>query len=452
MHLLLLNNNAAVSRLIQRSAEKMGYHLDESDNYKKIPSEKYDAILVDSDCYDETKLEDIYSKNGGGAIIYIGQKGNPKPDIAHLLLEKPFLPTVLLGLLEKAKQFKAVSKEEEKEVITPKTVVASKPIEKEEVSLPPMHKEEALKEEKQPLAHPEEDDSLPIFKLKIEEDEPLAEVNIASATIQETAKKEEDFILADEDDVLPTFNLKLDEEPLLETAEKKVATSILNKEDIDEVKLLLDETQTLSKTPQEDDFTLVFEETEEPSLELSKEVSKEEPFELAFEEKSIELADSKPKEEEFKLDFADGLSFADPEPIDDIQTAKSALALDFNGDELKAMLIQEEALHMPSSPSHSFVHDENSTLSFMDSKDVKSQEDDLILDFNEDDFKQAFGEEVSLVSPVASNDTAHNQAEMFKMQIQETLQESLAGLGQRETLREALKGMRVNISITFDEV
>ena len=43
------------------------------------------------------------------------------------------------------------------------------------------------------------------------------------------------------------------------------------------------------------------------------------------------------------------------------------------------------------------------------------------------------------------------EAEDFKTQIQETLQESLAGLTRREALREALKGMRVNISITFEE-
>ena len=78
---------------------------------------------------------------------------------------------------------------------------------------------------------------------------------------------------------------------------------------------------------------------------------------------------------------------------------------------------------------------------------------DLLETLDENDLKQAFGEEVTPPLAVAPSldTTIHQEAEDFKTQIQETLQESLAGLTRREALREALKGMRVNISITFEE-
>ena len=420
MHLLLLNNNPAVSRLIQRSAEKMGHHLDESDDYKQGFSNKYDCILVDNECYDEDGLKNVYQKNGDGCIIYVGPRGEPKPDVAHLLLEKPFLPTVFIALLEKAKQINAEKGSAPQNAIKEESVVSA-PAAKPSVALQEAPEPILSFDEPISLSAEKEEEAMPVFKLKMEDD-----VYLADETELKTVDKpvETKLEVAQDDDLLPTFSLKLDEEELsfnpsvVEPLEEKT-TSVLNKNDINELKLLLDE------LPLEDELKL---ETKEISIKSSPEedtkltieteetfalhVDEDEPFSLSMEE---EESIAKPMVEEDSF----GLNFADTSSEEKLTFADSELSLE-----------DDQTSH--------------------DDLDISL---DLLETLDENDLKQAFGEEVTPPLAVAPSldTTIHQEAEDFKTQIQETLQESLAGLTRREALREALKGMRVNISITFEE-
>ena len=420
MHLLLLNNNPAVSRLIQRSAEKMGHHLDESDDYKQGFSNKYDCILVDNECYDEDGLKNVYQKNGGGCIIYVGPRGEPKPDVAHLLLEKPFLPTVFIALLEKAKQINAENGSAPQNAIK-EEIVVSVPAAKPSVALQEAPEHILSFDEPVSLSVEKEEEAMPVFKLKMEDD-----VYLADETELKTVDKpvETKLEVAQNDDLLPTFSLKLDEEELSfnpsvsEPLEEKT-TSVLNKNDINELKLLLDElpledelkleTKEISiKSNPEEDTKLTIE-TEET---FALHVDEDEPFSLSMEE---EESIAKPMVEEDSF----GLNFADTSSEEKLTFADSELSLE-----------DDQTSH--------------------DDLDISL---DLLETLDENDLKQAFGEEVTPPLAVAPSldTTVHQEAEDFKTQIQETLQESLAGLTRREALKEALKGMRVNISITFEE-
>ena len=75
--------------------------------------------------------------------------------------------------------------------------------------------------------------------------------------------------------------------------------------------------------------------------------------------------------------------------------------------------------------------------------------------------KRAFGEEVveEIVQEasipqapvsVASNEKTED-IEVIRGEIESSISRSISGLAQSDILREALKGMRINISISFDE-
>ena len=103
MRLLLLNNNPAVSRLIKLSAEKAGYALDEFEEYGLVPQKTYDVILVDNEVYDEISLDALKEHVHSNYVVYICQRGAKKPEALNVALEKPFLPTDFLVLLDKMK-------------------------------------------------------------------------------------------------------------------------------------------------------------------------------------------------------------------------------------------------------------------------------------------------------------------------------------------------------------
>lgn len=117
MRLLLLNNNPAVSRLIKLSVDKVGYAMDEFDDYGLVPLTNYDVIMVDNELYDEAELKALSEQVHCEYFLYICQRGSEKPALMNVSLEKPFLPTDFLTLLEKVKNvvnsFKADQSTEE---------------------------------------------------------------------------------------------------------------------------------------------------------------------------------------------------------------------------------------------------------------------------------------------------------------------------------------------------
>lgn len=434
MRLLLLNNNPAVSRLIRLSVEKVGYHLDEYNDYALVPLQKYDLILVDNEMYHENEFKSMCEQSECGYSIYIGQRGHTKPESTNVLLEKPFLPTDFLGLLEKVKNVLSSFKVEPKnEMIDLNT---ESPFEEEKTQAFDIDSLESLPSSLESLGFEEDDyavaresekslslDDLP-EELNLFE-EPTNEVVFASSELEK------------DEVTLPTFELEMEtEEDVLETSlshpieelnlEEEINGSILDKDDINEVKLLLDESEEESLSFDEDlklDVELPIE--DEPLLDFEESIAsvkEEEPFTLALEEEEV-------LENEIPLAFDEIESLESESAIEDEPAVFSETGAAFIVP-MVDVVVEETEDEIPQ---------------------IKEMVFDSIDALNENAIKRAFGEyvEEELVVPLKATS---EEIDTLKNEVEQAITQSLSQLTQSESLREALKGMRINVSITFEEV
>ncbi|MFY4700904.1 highly acidic protein [Campylobacter jejuni] len=93
MKILLLNENPVVSRLVSLSAKKMSYDFEELNAYSENLG-NYDVIVVDSDTPAPLKI----LKEKCDRLIFLAPR-NQNIDIDAQILQKPFLPTDFLNLL-----------------------------------------------------------------------------------------------------------------------------------------------------------------------------------------------------------------------------------------------------------------------------------------------------------------------------------------------------------------
>ncbi len=97
--IFLVNDNKIVSRLLQLSSDKHNYLLEEKATIE--PSkERYDFVLVDSDKYSSSLVEKIQTKLTYKKIGFIGIKNEPVPDVFDMHLDKPFLPSDFVTMIE----------------------------------------------------------------------------------------------------------------------------------------------------------------------------------------------------------------------------------------------------------------------------------------------------------------------------------------------------------------
>ncbi|HED5477548.1 TPA: highly acidic protein [Campylobacter jejuni] len=94
MKILLLNENPVVSRLISLSAKKISYDFEELNAYNENLS-NYDVIVVDSDTPAPLKI----LKEKCNRLIFLAPRNQNVEDIDAQILQKPFLPTDFLNLL-----------------------------------------------------------------------------------------------------------------------------------------------------------------------------------------------------------------------------------------------------------------------------------------------------------------------------------------------------------------
>ncbi|ENR6630769.1 highly acidic protein [Campylobacter jejuni] len=94
MKFLLLNENPVVSRLVSLSAKKMSYDFEELNAYSENLG-NYDVIVVDSDTPAPLKI----LKEKCDRLIFLAPRNQNVEDIDAQILQKPFLPTDFLNLL-----------------------------------------------------------------------------------------------------------------------------------------------------------------------------------------------------------------------------------------------------------------------------------------------------------------------------------------------------------------
>ena len=473
MRLLLLNNNPAVSRLIKLSAEKAGYELDEFEDYGLVPLTTYDLILVDNELYDENALVALREHTDCDYVVYICQRGSKKPEAVNVVLEKPFLPTDFLVLLEKIKNVIESHKAEE---VTEDPVATSSAttdafdidqidtLESEDDMLPINlleeydndFKKEESSDQRDSFDDLERDDlnlddnALEDKESDLEEKELTLEDPFSFDAVDSLDKEAptsfEDFDFEEEPS---TVSSSLDEEEEESETEEAHNPSILDKDDIDEVKQLLDESEEEDDEKEIDALSLDalgIEEDDAGTFFLDED-EKEEP--LVKEENPLAL----------EADDMSDLTFEDVPPVED--EMEDALEKDTVVAEDQEEIIDDfaEVIEEKIEEEKEQALEEEEFLPSLDSAlsglDDALGEVDSLDDLNETMLKVAFGEEVEeeaeAPAPVAAEAPKSQDIEVIRDEIENSIARSISSLAQSDILREALKGMRLNISITFDE-
>ncbi len=233
--IFLINDNKIVSRLLQLSSDKHGYLLEEKTDIE--PSrDYYDIVLVDSDSYSPERIETLKSKITFGKIGYIGVKKEEVPEGFDMHLDKPFLPSDFVAMIEESMQtvtLPEISDQPKSEEKGQKEKVLSEEIDLEDETLSLSITEEEIEtaitdetqesleslEELESLEGLDEFDSDETSLLKktppaaVEEENGLSEKEIAST---EDALKELDALDEELDD-LENIDLALDSSAVMST-------------------------------------------------------------------------------------------------------------------------------------------------------------------------------------------------------------------------------------------
>ena len=113
MNILLVNNDAVVTKLVKLSTQKTGDRLDVATSIDEIRDENYDLLILDGSLFSRDFLEALNDKVLYAHSIYITTRESKETDFFEKHLFKPFLPTELLLLLH---QFATVVNREEEEL------------------------------------------------------------------------------------------------------------------------------------------------------------------------------------------------------------------------------------------------------------------------------------------------------------------------------------------------
>ncbi len=425
MRLLLINNNPAVSRLINLSAQKYGYEIEEFKGDDFDLNENFDITIADNEAVSDNSMLLLRESGSLGEIIYIGPKGLPKPIYADYFLQKPFLPTDFVDLVKKIEQS---HKQEENVAENRDTFVDDTQQEDKTIALDlddmdsldlPMPDDDddfmSYKEEKLEESLQEEDSEIPEENFDSEADE-LADDKLmdSKSDIEDDSESEADIEVPDE--------FKLDEE-----TDKEEGTAILDSEEIDEVKQLLDDEVEVDELETVEDDEL-------DGMEIDELIEKDEDTNdnfdmeenLLLEETNIEDAmEDISQESEVLGDLVqeDG-DLEDPEEIlKEIENIEEESGLEME-EEIEASDMKESET-------------EQEVESFL-SEDDKASIDDIC----EDDLAGLF-EEGGTSENVAIHD--------IKEELQTKIASDVKKVLDKDEIREALKGLKVNISISFDE-
>jgi len=427
MRLLLINNNPAVSRLITLSAKKYGYELEEFKSDDFDLNENYDVTITDNEAVSENSILLLRESGNLGDIIYIGPKGLPKPVYANYFLQKPFLPTDFIDMIkkiEKSKNEKEIKKEEAKSIneenIEPfvehdeedASGIGMMALDLDELdSLDvPMPDDELYDENGEEIDNNKEDEGLQEDDAKVDD-----------ITSESDVEQVVDELSGEELSISPESD---DEDFKLDTGDDNMSEenpSILDSEDIDEVKqLLIDdaenkETKTVEEEAEVDD---------EPADENNdmKDVKSEKNKGLG---ELVQEVEGMKKPEEILQEFES----IHEENIEETEVPKVTEEKMIDDTEV-VEIDQKESFHE-------------------DIDDIgkeKSSIDDLV----QEDLNDLFGEE-NLEENLEEKQAKNIDTKQLKEELQTKIEEDVKNILNKDEIKEALKGLELNISISIDE-
>lgn len=99
MNILLLNDNPVVTKLVTLSAQKTGSEILIVNNVEEILGGSYDLLIVDEALYTPALMDELKSKISYKRSLYMLSRGAQSIDEFDHEVKKPFLPTDLVELL-----------------------------------------------------------------------------------------------------------------------------------------------------------------------------------------------------------------------------------------------------------------------------------------------------------------------------------------------------------------
>jgi len=439
MKILLLNDNPVVTKLVTLSAQKTSDELEIVSTIDAIKDKKYDLLIVDDAMYSEQVYALLNENITFEESLYICSRSTQEVEDFTKTLKKPFLPTDLVELFALIGSNSSSFDTDEIEDV----------------------------EELEPLEMLSEDDDLNLT--------------------QEMSLDESDEISLDDE-------LLLDDEFLLHEEDLEQGESVLDNEEAQKVKDLLDETSSgeldfddeLDLSDDELEDILAEDESEDELLldENLEDIITEEDTEE--ESEGVESEDKLEDEQEIdhELDFEDELILDEDEiqelssldqPLEDEDKLETSKESDVVED--LETLEQEEEL----GEDDSMIDDDldlqtqiENAVDELSDEDLESElDEDLLLDIatggldsldslTTRDLKLAIGEEVDEEELLLDEDSIEEISEEFESVKEESFEESdeneiegvealknlLAALSDKK-VAASMKGMQISINITL---
>ncbi|EOH1452437.1 hypothetical protein ACL0D6_000596 [Campylobacter jejuni] len=434
MKILLLNENPVVSRLVSLSAKKMSYDFEELNAYSENLG-NYDVIVVDSDTPAPLKI----LKEKCDRLIFLAPRNQNVEDIDAQILQKPFLPTDFLNLLNNKDVNKHTS-----------------------IDLPMLSNDE----------NPYADISLDLDNLNLDDLPDKNSLDINSEGMEDLSFDDD----AQDDNAnktLETQNLEhdnLEQETIKEQTQEDTQTDLdltledgeSEKEDLSQEHTALDTEPSLDELDDKNDEDL------EDNKELQANISDFDDLpEVEEQEKEMDF-DDLPEDAEFlgqakyNEESEENLEEFAPVVEEDVQDEIDDFASNLSTqDQIKEELAQLDELDYGiDSDNSSKVLEDFKDEPILDDKELGTNEEEVVVpnlnisDFDtlkESDIQEALGEEIleKNEEPIVSDVTKDDNSEEIVNELSQSIAGAITSSIKDDTLKAALKGMNMNININI---
>ncbi|EJM0524498.1 hypothetical protein NNR87_000026 [Campylobacter jejuni] len=435
MKILLLNENPVVSRLVSLSAKKMSYDFEELNAYSENLG-NYDVIVVDSDTPAPLKI----LKEKCDRLIFLAPRNQNVEDIDAQILQKPFLPTDFLNLLNNKDANKHTS-----------------------IDLPMLSNDE----------NPYADISLDLDNLNLDDlpDENSLDINSEG---MEDLSFDDDAQDDNSNKTLETQNLEhdnLEQETIKEQTQEDTQTDLdltledgeSEKEDLSQEHTALDAEPSLDELDDKNDEDL------EDNKELQANISDFDDLPVVEEQEKEMDFDDLPEDAEFLGQAKDNeeseevLEEFAPVVEEDVQDEMDDFTSNLSTqDQIKEELAQLDELDYGiDSDNSSKVLEDFKDEPILDDKELGTNEEEVVVpnlnisDFDtlkESDIQEALGEEIleKNEEPIVISDvTKDDNSEEIVNELSQSIAGAITSSIKDDTLKAALKGMNMNININI---
>ncbi|ALW00244.1 hypothetical protein FV978_00950 [Campylobacter jejuni] len=433
MKILLLNENPVVSRLVSLSAKKMSYDFEELNAYSENLG-NYDVIIVDSDTPAPLKI----LKEKCDRLIFLAPR-NQNIDIDAQILQKPFLPTDFLNLLNNKDVNKHTS-----------------------IDLPMLSNDE----------NPYADISLDLDNLNLDDLPDENSLDINSEGIKDLSFDDD----AQDDNAnktLETQNLEdenLEQETTKEQTQEDTQTDLdltleddeSQKEDLSQEHTVLDTESSLDELDDKNDEDL------EDNKELQANISDFDDLPVVEEQEKEMDFDDLPEDAEFLGQAKDNKESEEileefaPVVEEDVQDEMDDFTSNLSTqDQIKEELAQLDELDYGiDSDNSSKILEDFKDEPILDDKELGTNEEEVVVpnlnisDFDalkESDIQEALGEEIleKNEEPIVSDATKDDNSEEIVNELSQSIAGAITSSIKDDTLKAALKGMNMNININI---